>query len=155
MPILHAQSNIRKLFVVAIGFTCTAVVSIGLTIWWLRADAIKDASKDTANLAIVLAEQTTNSIRSIHLVLNEIQERIEPLGVQAPNDFDRVLRDKDTYQFLMERLSHLPQAEFIGLVDKNGRLLNTTQRWPSPGIDTSESGHFQHFADSSSQRIIE
>src|ERR1022692_2046040 len=105
MPILHdAQSNFRKLFFVAIGFTCTAVLSIGLTIWWLRSDAIKDASKNTDNLAVVLAEQTTHSIRSIHLVLNEIKERIEPLGVQAPNDFDRVLRDEGTYQFLIERL---------------------------------------------------
>src|SRR5664280_2498486 len=134
MSIRHAQSNFRNLFVVAIGFTCTAVVSIGLTIWWLRSDAIANASKDTANLAIVLAEQTTYSIRSIHLVLNEIKERLEPLSVRAPNDFDRVLRDEGTHQFLIERLSHLPQAEFIRLVDKNGTVSYTHLALPTKRI---------------------
>jgi diguanylate cyclase (GGDEF)-like protein len=153
MPIVHAQSNIRKLFIVAIGFTCTAVFSIGLTIWWLRADAIKDASEDTDKLAIVLAEQTTHSIRSLHLVLNEIKERLEPLGVRVPNDFDRVLRDEGTHQFLIERLSRLPQAEFIRLVDKNGMLVNTTDEWPWSAIDVSHTAHFQHFKNNNDQNI--
>jgi hypothetical protein len=91
MPILDRRSHFRKLFVVAISLIGIATLAIGMTIWWLRSDAIKDASKDTANLAVVLAEQTTRSIQSIDLVLNEIREHIEPLGVRAPNDFDRVL----------------------------------------------------------------
>jgi diguanylate cyclase (GGDEF)-like protein len=153
MSIVHAQSNIRKLFIAAIGFTCTAVFSIGLTIWWLRADAIKDASEDTDKLAIVLAEQTTHSIRSIHLVLNEIKERLEPLGVRVPNDFDRVLRDEGTHQFLIERLSRLPQAEFIRLVDKNGMLVNTTDEWPWSALDVSHTAHFQHFKNNNDQNI--
>jgi diguanylate cyclase (GGDEF)-like protein len=153
MSIVHAQSNFRKLFVVAIGFTCTTVLSIGLTIWWLRSDAIKDVSKDTTNLAIVLAEQTTHSIRSIHLVLNEIKERLELLGVQAPNDFDRVFRDEGTHQFLIDRLSHLPQADFIRLVDKNGMLVNTTTEWPWSAVDVSHTAHFQHFKNNDDKGI--
>jgi Cache domain len=153
MAILHAQSNFRKLFIAAIGFTCTAVFSIGLTIWWLRSDAIRDASEDTDKLAIVLAEQTTHSIRSIHLVLNDIRERLETLGVRDPNDFDRVLRDYGTFQFLIDRLSRLPQAEFIRLVDKNGSLVNATHEWPSLAVDVSHTAHFQHFKNNNDQNI--
>ena len=32
MSIVHAQSNFRKLLVVAIGLACTAALAIGLTI---------------------------------------------------------------------------------------------------------------------------
>src|SRR5665647_709683 len=145
MSIVHAQSTFRKLFVVAIGFTCTAVLSIGLAIWYLRVDAIRDASRDTGNLAGVLAEQIANSIQSIDLVLTEIKGQAESRGARASNEFDRVLRGEDTYQFLTERLSRLQQADFIGLLDKNGRIINTTKQSPSPGNDVSYRDYFQHF----------
>jgi diguanylate cyclase (GGDEF)-like protein len=142
------RSSFRFLIAVAVGLTCTAALAIGLTIWWLRADAIRNAFKDANNLAVVLAEQIANSMHSIDLVLIEIQGQEEIHGTQAPNDFDRVLRSEGTYQLLKERLSHLQQVEFIGLVNKNGRLLNTTQQWPAPEIDISERPQFQHFKDS-------
>src|SRR5450759_2603703 len=124
MPIRARTSNFRFLIAITVGLTCTATLAIALTIWWLRSDAIREASANTGNLAVVLAEQTANSVQSIDLVLTEIQGQVETRGAQAPDDFDRVLRDEDTYKLLMERLSRLQQAELIGLVDKNGRLVN-------------------------------
>ena len=64
MPISDVQPKFHKLFVVAIGLTCTAAIALGLTIWSLRVDAITDASKDTSNLATVLAEQTNRSVQA-------------------------------------------------------------------------------------------
>src|SRR5450755_30823 len=129
MSMLHAQSNFRKLFVVAIGFTGMAAVAIGLTIWWLRSDAIAHASKDSSNLAIVLADQTANSIQAIDLVLTEIKGQEEIRAAQTPNDIHRILGAEDTHQILMKSLSRLQQAEFIRLVDGNGRLVNATDEW--------------------------
>jgi diguanylate cyclase (GGDEF)-like protein len=153
MSIRHAQSNFRKLLVVAIGLICTAALAIGLTIWWMRADEIADAFLDSSNLAVVLADETANSIQSIDLVLTEIRDREEIRGAQMPNDFDRVLRTEDTHQFLLERLSRLQQAEYISLTDKNGRLLNTTSQWPSPEIDLSDRPHFQHLKNNDDNSI--
>jgi hypothetical protein len=144
MSIRARTSNFRFLIAITVGLTCTATLAIGLTIWWLRSDAIRDASTDAGNLAVVLAEQTANSIQSIDLVLTEIQGQAEIRGARASNDFDRVLGGEDTYQFLTERLSRLQQAEFIGLVDNNGRIVNTTRQWPSPEIDLSDRDYFQH-----------
>jgi diguanylate cyclase (GGDEF)-like protein len=153
MSIRADRSSFRNLLVVAVGLIGTATLAIGLTIWWLRSDAIRDAFEAADNFAIVLAEQTTRSIQSIHLVLSEIQQRIETLDARTPNDFDRVLRGEGTYQLLMERLSHLQQAERIALLDENGRLVNTTQQWPSPEIDLSDREHFKHFKNSDDHGI--
>ena len=145
MAIAYTHSNFRKPLAVAIGLTCAAALAIGGTIWWLRSDAIKDVSKDTANLSVVLADQIANSIQSIDLVLSEIRNQEEKLSTASAGDFDRVLRSEDTHNFLLERLSRLQQAEFITLVDKNGKLANTTQQWPLPEIDLSDRAHFRHF----------
>jgi diguanylate cyclase (GGDEF)-like protein/PAS domain S-box-containing protein len=144
MSIRAGQSSFHYLLAGAAALTCTAALAIGLTIWWLRSDAIRNASTDVGNLAVVLAEQTANSIQSIDLILTEIQDRAEISGARAPNNLDRVLGDEDAYRLLMERLSRLQQAEFIGLVDNNGRLVNTTRQWPSPEMDLSDRDYFQH-----------
>jgi diguanylate cyclase (GGDEF)-like protein len=153
MSIVHAQSNFRKLLVVAIGLACTAALAIGLTIWWLRSNAIADASKDSNNLAIVLADQTANSIQSIDLVLTEIQGQVEIRQARVSNHVDRVLRDEGTYKLLTERLSRLQQADFIGLLDNNGRIVNTTRQWPSPGNDVSYRDYFQYFKSNNDKSI--
>ena len=148
MKISAGQSSNHFLLAVAAGLTCVAALAIGLTIWWLHTDAIADAFKDFSNLATVLAHQTDNSIQSIDLVLSEIRDKEETSAAQVPNSFDRILRDKDTNTFLQERLSHLRQAEFIGLVDKNGSLVTTTRQWPIAKIDVSDRPYFQHLKNS-------
>src|SRR5664280_3801550 len=153
MAILHGQSNFRRLFVVAIGLTCTAALAIGLTIWWMRADEIADAFMDSNHLAVVLADQTANSIQSIDLVLTEIQGQVETRQARASNDVDRALRDEGIYKFLTERMSRLHQADFIGLLDNNGRIVNTTRQWPSPGNDVSYRDYFQHFKSNNDKSI--
>ena len=147
------QLRFHLLLASAAGLTCAAAITVGLTIWWLHSDAIADAAKDSNNLATVLAHQIDNSIQSIDLVLNEIKDKEEIRGAQAPNDVDRVLRDKDTNQFLLERLARLRQAEFIGLVDRNGSLLSTTRQWPSPTIDVSDRDYFQHFKNNDDKGV--
>ena len=153
MSIRAGWSSFRFLMAVTFGLTCIATLAIGLTIWWMHSNAIRDAFEDNDRLAVMLAEQTANSVQSIDLVLTEIKGQLETRDAQAPNDFDRVLGGKDTYQLLTERLSHLQQAVFIGLIDKNGRLVNTTNEWPASNIDDSDRDHFQYFNDNDDKGV--
>jgi diguanylate cyclase (GGDEF)-like protein len=140
MSIRTRQSKFRFLLVVAGGLIFAAVLAIGLTILWLRSDAIANASRDTGNLATVLAHQLETSIQSIDLVLTEIEH--EASAAQAPNSV-HARRDEDTHQFLMERRSGLQQAEFVALIDKSGNLVSTTRQWPTPKVNVSDRPYFQ------------
>jgi diguanylate cyclase (GGDEF)-like protein len=153
MLVNASRTYFHFLLAVAGGLTCVAAVAIGLTIWWLHSDAVAEAFKDSTTLATVLAEQTENSIQSIELVLTEIRDHEKILGAQTPDDIDRGLRGDDTYQFLMERRSRLAQAEFISIVDKNGKLVNSTQQRPTPEIDLSDRAHFLHFKNNDDKSI--
>ncbi len=129
---------------VAAGVLGAATLALGLTVWWLRSDAIEDASKDAANLAIVLAEQTTRSVQSIDLVLNEVQEHLKRTGVTTPDAFRGLLHGEETYKLLTERLSHLSNATLIALIDNHGRLVSSTNQWPLPATDLSDHENFQY-----------
>src|SRR5208282_598826 len=145
------RSFFRFLTAVAVGVICAAALTIALTIWWLRSDAIASALRNSSNLAEVLASQTASSIQSIDLILTEIKGEEEIRSAQMPDDFDHVIDGEGTYQFLVERLSHLPQAEFIALVDKNGTLAaSTLTRSP---IDLSDRAYFGHFKNNDDKGI--
>ena len=145
MSVQTERSDFRNLVVVAAGFLGAATLALSLTVWWLRSDAIDDASKNAANLAIVLAEQTSRSVQSIELVLNEVQEHLERIGVTTPEAFRRLLHGEDTFKLLTERLSHLSNAALIALIDNRGRLVSSTNQWPFPSTDLSDHENFQHF----------
>ena len=80
--------------------TCAAAIAIGLTILWLRSDAIADASRDTGNLATVLAHQFENSVQSIDLVLTEIRDKENKRVVKNRTALMPIFGE-DTYRFLM------------------------------------------------------
>jgi hypothetical protein len=153
MSIRADRSRFRFLIAIAAGFLGAAVLAIGLTVWWLRADEIGDATRDTGNLATVLAEQTNLAVQSIDLVLNEIQERLENLGARTQDNFGHLQQDKNTYHSLTDSLSHLSQAALIALIDKNGRVVTTTQKWPTPTIDLTNRDYFQHFKNNDDKGI--
>ena len=147
------RSIFRFLVAVAAGILGAAAIAIGLTVWWLRSDAISDATKDNGNLATVLAEQTNLGVQSIDLVLNEIQERLENLGARTQDNFGHLQQDKNTYHSLLDSLSNLSQAALIALIDKNGRVVTTTQKWPTPPIDLTNRDYFQHFKNNDDKGV--
>jgi diguanylate cyclase (GGDEF)-like protein len=153
MSIRAGWSGVRFLMTVTFGLTFTATIAIGLTIWWMHSDAIRDALEDNDKLAVVIAEQFANSTQSIDLVLTEIKDQVEISGAQTPNDFGRVLRAEGTYKFLEGHLPRLQQAEFISLTDKNGRLVNTSRLWPAPERDLSDRDQFEYFKNNDDKGI--
>ena len=148
------RSIFRFLIAVAVAVICAAALTIALTIWWLRSEAIAGAFRDSSNLAEVLAGQTASSIQSIDLILTEIKAEEEFRSAQMPDGFEHIGRSENTFQYLIGRLSRLPQAAFITLVDNKGKITNTTLQWPAPAVDLSDRPYFQHFRNTDDNRSI-
>lgn len=138
---------------IAVALLGAASLAIGLTVWWLRVDAIDDATRNTGNLATVLAEQTNLAVQSIDLVMNEVQKRLENLNVRNQDNYGLLQQDKTTFDSLTDSLSHLSQAALISLIDKNGRVVVVTQKWPTPPIDLTNRDYYQHFKDNNDKGI--
>jgi diguanylate cyclase (GGDEF)-like protein len=144
MPTNRYRNNFRMLSCVVFGLITLSVLAIGLTVWGLRSDAIEDAENDTGNIAAVLGEQLARSIQSIDIVLTDVREQTAAQSQSAPNEFDRNIRSHDFYELLKARLVRLSQAGFIALIDKDGQVAATTQRWPAPAMEVAGRDYFQH-----------
>src|SRR5688572_7744539 len=134
----------RFLIFVAVGLILAAMLAIALAIWWLRSEAIRDASRNAGNLAFVLAEQTNRSAQSIELLLNDLRERINASSTSSPQDLRQLLQGDDTHQMLTERRARLSHVSFISIVDKEGWIINSTNQWPVRPTNVADRAHFQY-----------
>jgi signal transduction histidine kinase len=135
----------RWLPLVGAALIVITIVASGVTAWDLRADAIADYQRDTANLGIVLAEQTSRALQAVDLVVQETRERVLASGVETPEQFRRLMAGEETHHFLVDRLKNLPQAEALILVGADGRLVNFSRAWPIPPFDLTGRDYYSHF----------
>jgi len=135
----------RGLMLAAVGFVTLALLAIGYTVWKLRSDAIDDAFRDGGNLASVLAEQTAQTVRSIDLILGDVQERILLLGVRSPDDLRRELATEHGHALLKSRIDRFPQADILTVVDAAGFLVSNSRVWSTRRLDYSDRDYFEHF----------
>jgi diguanylate cyclase (GGDEF)-like protein/PAS domain S-box-containing protein len=134
----------RGLICIALGLIGFAAVAIGATIVALRDDTLRDAVSDTANIATVLAEQTTRSLQALDIVASNVAERFGEVTYVSDEEFGALLRSPNTYQFLNERLAHLTHTDFIALLDKDGQIANTTRSPVTPVADMSDRDYFKY-----------
>ena len=145
--------NFRGLLLVAVGFIGLALFAMGYTIWKLRSDAIDDAFKDGGNIAIVLAEQTAQTVRSIDLVLTEVRDRIELHGVTTSDEVRRTMATEYGHTLLKNRLDRFPVADVIFVTDSDGRVLSNSRMWPTLTLDFADRDYFTHFKDSQESKL--
>ena len=134
----------RTLISIAVGLIGLGAVAIGVTLWALRDDVLKEATADTANIATVLAEQTARSVHMIDLVATDIEEKFSSFG---PVDYDahlKNMRSEATWNYLVERMARIPQVDVVAIIDKYGKPANTARAWPAPDVDLSDRDYFRH-----------
>jgi diguanylate cyclase (GGDEF)-like protein len=144
----------RGLLLAAVALIGIVTAAMAYTVWKLRSDAIEDAYDHTGNLATVLAEQISQTIRTIDIVIGEIQERVQAFDAATPDDLRRVMTEQHAHVLLKSRKDRLVQADVITIIDARGRLLASSRNWPSRRIDLSDREYFRHFAASTDTRTF-
>jgi signal transduction histidine kinase len=138
-------SSNRRLNLIGIAVVFMTIAAAGLTIWDLRREAIKAYTLQIQNLGVAFAEQTSRNLQAVDLVLDQANERILRLGLQTPEQFERLLGREEWHQFLAELLKNLPQADALTLVGADGKRINTSREWPAPPMDLSDREYIKYF----------
>ena len=120
------------------------------SIWRLREEATQEAGGYLQSIGLVLAEQTSRSFQAVDLVLTEVQGLVAAEGVTTPAAFRERFHDRDIYDLLRQRRQALTQADAIGLLDADGKLLNSSRQWPTPELDFSDREAYRALRDRAS-----
>jgi two-component system NtrC family sensor kinase len=85
-----------------------------------------DAWERIERTAIAAAEHASKVFATDELVLDRIAERV------APMSWDQIAKSPEIHTFLIEMKRSLPQAQAIGLIAPDGRILTTDYAFPTP-----------------------
>ena len=147
---MSAQVNswsLRNLVCVAVAIVGAMVLARGLTVWGLRADAIDDAFRDAGNIATILAEHTSQSIKGFDATLIALQRQLQELHEAAPDKYEEAIRSADVHAKLASGLMRLPQSDAITILGPNGHIANYSLGWPAPETDVSDREFFTMLRD--------
>ncbi len=130
----------RRIIAAGAGLIAIAIVGAGLSLWDLKRSAIEAARAEIANLGTVLAGELSRSMESVDLVLGETTQRIAHVGAASSEEFRREMASEPTHDFLVNRLQALPQLSALFLTDAMGVQVNSSNFWPVPPVDLTNSG---------------
>ena len=122
------------------------VLASGIGIWLLRQGAIADTEDDDNRLGVVLAEQTARTLQSVDLVLQDLAGQIASVGVHDRDSLHALFGGKDVHDALQQRLSDLPQASALSVLDSTGHFVNQSRPWPTPDYTVDDRDYFRYFA---------
>ncbi|MGA2565567.1 MAG: ATP-binding protein, partial [Pseudolabrys sp.] len=108
-----------------------------------RESALQGAEANLARYSLTLTEQGDRSFKSLDLVLSSVGDYLGRMGVTDDDSYHRLVTNYDTYLFLKDKITGLPQTDAITLIDSDGKLLNFSRYWPIPSVNVADRDYFK------------
>jgi len=108
-----------------------------------RESALQGAEANLARYSLTLTEQGDRSFKSLDLVLSSVGDYLGRMGVTDADSYHRLVTNYDTYLFLKDKITGLPQTDAITLIDSDGKLLNFSRYWPIPNVNVADRDYFK------------
>jgi len=151
MPAKHpnssfASASFRRLNPLVIGTVLLLLLINGTNLAFivnLREAALTTAEADLARYSLTLAEQVDRSFKSLDLVLSSVGDYIGRREVTDEASYRQQVSDKETFLFLKEKITGLPQVDAVTMIDENGKLLNFSRFWPIPDVNISDRDYYK------------
>jgi hypothetical protein len=151
---LRRLSSSHRLYLTGGVLIAATIAAASLAVWERRQQTIESYQRELTNLSITLAEQSARSIQAVDLVIQETQSKIAAAGVDSASEFNRRMATEPIHRFFAQRLSNLPQAQGVGLIDAKGFLIVSSRHWPMSPLDLSDRDSYTHFRDHDDREVF-
>ncbi|MBR0655103.1 putative bifunctional diguanylate cyclase/phosphodiesterase [Plastoroseomonas arctica] len=142
-----APRSSRWLVVAAASFVLSAILAAGLLLGHLYRRDMARAEREIENLALVLANYTENTFRSVELLHQGLMQLVTILGVENTREFDERLSTQAVNLELRSMISALPQIEALFLTNAQGVTIASSRAWPLPVFSIADRPHFSVLRD--------
>ncbi len=127
----------------------------GLLVRNLHRQAIVDTERNLVGLSTVLADQAERALQAIELVQDSMIGEVRAAGIVHEEDYIAFARRQSLHEALKTRITALPQANAVTIIDRDGNLLNFSRYWPIPTVNIADRDYFRALAtDPALDRVI-
>jgi diguanylate cyclase (GGDEF)-like protein len=116
---------------------------IALILSNLRHQAIEQSKQQLMATATVLARQAARDFQSIDLIEANLIEYMETLAIVSDELYARAMVGRGIHLMLKDKVSGFPHIGAIMLIGADGRLINSSQAWPTPPLNFTGQDFFE------------
>lgn len=116
---------------------------ISLILSNLRQHAIQQSKQQLLATATVLARQAARDFESIDLIDASLIEYMETLAIVSDELYERAMVGRGIHLMLNDRISGFPHIGAVMLIGADGRLINSSQAWPTPQLNFAGQDYFE------------
>jgi diguanylate cyclase (GGDEF)-like protein len=120
---------------IAAALFVVAIATTSLSLWQIRYASISDVHTNNRTTAAILADQASQSIQAVDLLLSDFTARVASAGVVDGRGLRALLGGRDGHDFIKDRLGSLQQVDVITIVDSTGAFVGSSRPWPGPVVN--------------------
>jgi diguanylate cyclase (GGDEF)-like protein len=121
---------------------------IALILSNLRSHAIDQSRQQLLATATVLARQTARDLQSIDLIEGNLIEYMETLAIVSDELYARAMVGRGIHLMLKDKIGGFPHIGAVLLIGADGRLINSSQAWPTPSLNFAGRDFFEALKNS-------
>ena len=116
---------------------------IALILSNLRHHAIEQSKQQLMATATVLARQAARDFQSIDLIEANLIEYMETLAIVSDELYARAMVGRGIHLMLKDKIGGFPHIGAVMLIGADGRLINSSQAWPTPPLNFAGQDYFE------------
>ncbi len=96
----------------------------------MRDTTLRNAQTNLVNISVALAEQANRAFKGLDLSLHSVAEAFAVEAEVDGGSFRARMGSEPVHETLRDRLTGLPYVDTIALLDVDGGLVNSSDKWP-------------------------
>ena len=142
----NIRRNTRLILLAALILAAIFLINALVSTYLLRKNSIQDRSDQLANLTIILAEHTSQTMFSANTALLSIVEILERARISDEKSYQDFASKKAQFDLLQERTSSNSILDVSTFVAADGRVLNFSRSYPPPPINLADRDYFRYLS---------
>ncbi|MES2586883.1 MAG: sensor domain-containing diguanylate cyclase [Pseudomonadota bacterium] len=143
----NIKRNTRLILLAAVVLAAIFLINALVSTYLLRKNSIQDRSDQLANLTIILAEHTSQTMFSANTALLSIMEILERAKIGDEKAYQEFASKKAQFDLLQERTSSNSILDVSTFVAADGKVLNFSRSYPPPPINLADRDYFKYLSE--------
>jgi diguanylate cyclase (GGDEF)-like protein/PAS domain S-box-containing protein len=138
-------SPVRGLVLGGVLLVAGIVVGTAMMVGVFRERALQSAERELDNTVLLLARHFDQQLNDFITIQREAAAQAQLEKLATPEAFRAQMSTRDLHQALKAKASGHNDVAGVNVFDANGRLINSSESWPVPGVDISDRAYFKTF----------
>ena len=145
---------VRGLVLGGVLLVAAIVVGTAMMVGVFRERAVRSAERELDNTVLLLARHFDQQLDDFITIQREVATQVRLAEITTPDAFRAQMSIHELHHALKAKASGHNDVAGVNVFDANGKLINSSETWPVPGVNISDRNFFKAFKSGTASETI-